>query len=120
MLRPYTIHRQQRPGFLPGWLFCLIFLFGSLSTQKARATHIVGGELGLTHLSVNEYQITLDLYFDAVNGSTGAIDDTAHVYIYGKSTNSWKGIYSLPRVGSTLVPYTSIQCTVGSLKTKHL
>jgi gliding motility-associated-like protein len=75
----------------------LILLFTSV--LKLNATHIVGGEimyklLNNTSTTVN-YEVTMYLYIDCINGNSGAIDIDKdgffNVYTYNKTTN----IYTL-------------------------
>ncbi|HEX8504985.1 MAG TPA: hypothetical protein VF630_06430, partial [Hymenobacter sp.] len=40
----------------------------------ARASHIVGGEMELVHNTGESYTLFLNLYFDAVNGSSSVLD----------------------------------------------
>jgi hypothetical protein len=91
-----------------------------LSAPAARATHIVGGEMDLQYLSGNTYQLTLNLYFDAVNGSPGALDTDLTAGIFDKATNKRMANVLLPLVSTSFVNYTNPACTVGSLSTKAL
>ena len=52
------------------------------------ASHIVGGEFELLHLTGNSYQLNMILYFDLVNGQPGALDEAANISIYRKSDNA--------------------------------
>ena len=63
-------------------IFLSIFL-----TLSARATHIVGGEFALEHLQDYNFRLTLNLYFDDVNGNPGALDPLITVNIFEKGTN---------------------------------
>jgi gliding motility-associated-like protein len=85
------------------------------------ATHIVGGEFELTHISGTAYQLSLNLYFDAANGQPGANDPSIRVSIFEKGTNRRIGneIF-MPRISETFVNYTNIECTIGSLQTKKI
>ena len=98
----------------------LVLLLGLLSAPAARATHIVGGEMDLQYLSGNTYQLTLNLYFDAVNGNPGALDGSLTAGIFEKDTNRKLTSVVLPLVSNTFVSYTNPACTVGSLSTKAL
>ncbi|NML64490.1 hypothetical protein HHL22_04660 [Hymenobacter sp. RP-2-7] len=99
-----------------GWLLAL--LLGA--ALRAQATHIVGGEMDLQYISGDTYQLTLNLYFDAVNGSPGALDDELTAGIYDKATNRQLATLVLPLISNTYVAYTNPACTVGSLSTKQL
>jgi gliding motility-associated-like protein len=47
-------------------LFCLFFIF---SNQLARASHVIGGEIGYKHISGNTYEIYLSIYGDCAGAS---------------------------------------------------
>jgi len=91
-----------------------------LSAPMARATHIVGGELDLQYLNGNTYQLTLNLYFDAVNGSPGALDASLAAGIFDKASNRLLTTVRLPLVNNSFVNYTNPACAVGSLSTRAL
>lgn len=95
----------------------LILLMGNLRVQ---ATHIVGGELELTHLSGNIYRVGLVMYFDAVNGNPGAIDEAVLVHIFDKRTNEFVRSIELPLLSDTFVDYTNPECAVGDLVTRRI
>ncbi len=109
--------RQRQCRFAGGWLGLLLVL---LSTLTARATHIVGGEMDLQYVSGNTYQLTLNLYFDAVNGSPGALDTELTAGIFDKATNRQLTSVQLPLISNTFVNYSNPACTVGSLSTRAL
>jgi hypothetical protein len=100
-----------------GWLLLALVL---LSAPAAQATHIVGGEMDLQYLRGDTYQLTLNLYFDAVNGSPGALDNDLTAGIFDKATNRRLANVLLPLVNTSFVSYTNPVCTVGSLSTKAL
>ncbi|MBX0289835.1 gliding motility-associated C-terminal domain-containing protein [Hymenobacter sp. HSC-4F20] len=100
-------------GGLLLWLVCLL-------APAARATHIVGGELDLQYLSGNTYQLSLNLYFDAVNGQPGALDTDLTASIFEKGTNRRMLDVVLPLTNNTLVSYTNPACTTPSLITRRL
>jgi len=112
LLRGWARARQA------GWALALLVLL--LSTSGAHATHIVGGEMDLQYLNNNSYQLTLNLYFDAVNGSPGALDADLTAGIFEKGTNRRMANVVLPLQSTTFVSYTNPVCTVGSLSTKAL
>ena len=105
----------RRAGSALVLLLCLL-----LNATAARATHIVGGEMDLQYLRGNTYQLTLNLYFDAVKGSPGALDNELTASIFDKATNSRMANVLLPLISTTFVNYTNPVCTVGSLSTKAL
>ncbi len=51
------------------------------------ASHIVGGEFELLHISGYTYQLNMILYFDDINGAPGALDQTVTVSFYRKRDN---------------------------------
>ena len=97
---------------------CLLLLW--LLPQTVSATHIVGGELDLRHKTGNVYTLTLNLYFDALNGQTGAIRPSLSAGIYAKGTNRYIATVSMPKVSDTYVQYTSPACASGSLSTRKM
>ncbi|QDA62117.1 gliding motility-associated C-terminal domain-containing protein [Hymenobacter jejuensis] len=91
-----------------------------LISQVAHATHIVGGELDLQYKSGGSYQLTLTLYFDAINGSPGALDNDLTATIFEKGTNRRMQDIVLPLTNNTFVAYTNPACTSPSLSTRQL
>ena len=86
-----------------------------------RATHIVGGEFELIHLEEYNYQLSLIQYFDQVNGSPGAEDLYADVYIFRKSDDAFMEVRRLFNDNnSTFVPYTDPACTNDQLITRRI
>lgn len=100
-------------------LSLLLFLFCA-AVFPARATHIVGGEFELQHISGYNYKLSLNLYFDVVNGSVGARDGYVSVNFFSKTTNRNVGRLTLNLASSARVPYTNIDCTVGELVTDKI
>ena len=98
----------------------LALLLLLLSAPAARATHIVGGEMDLQYLNGNTYQLTLNLYFDAVYGDPGALDGSLTAGIFEKDTNRKLTSVVLPLISNTFVNYSNPACAVGSLSTKAL
>ncbi|MGV3503880.1 MAG: gliding motility-associated C-terminal domain-containing protein [Adhaeribacter sp.] len=86
----------------------------------AHATHIVGGELLMKHITESNYQITLNMYFDNINGNRGAIDPSILVTIFEKGTNLRKADIRLDNPQMSRVNYTAIACTSGSLSTDKI
>ncbi|OON70038.1 hypothetical protein B0919_04640 [Hymenobacter sp. CRA2] len=91
-----------------------------LLAAPARATHIVGGELDMQYQNGDNYRLTLTLYFDAINGSSGALDNDATAGIFERGTNRHIRNLTLPLTQNAFVPYTSVACTIGSLSTRKL
>jgi gliding motility-associated-like protein len=106
--------------FIPNLGLCLLAALLWLQPLAASATHIVGGELDLQHKTGNVYTLTLNLYFDAIYGQTGAIRPTLPAGIFLKTNNQRMANVTLPMTGSTFVQYTSPACSIGSLSTRKL
>ena len=100
----------------PQWLLLLLLL----APLAASATHIVGGELDLQRQTGSSYSLTLNLYFDAVFGSPGALDQQLTASIFNKTTNQRITDVMLPLTSNTFVNYTNPACSVGSLSTRKL
>ncbi|WP_201982256.1 gliding motility-associated C-terminal domain-containing protein [Hymenobacter rubidus] len=88
--------------------------------RPARATHIVGGEMELVHNSGESYTLILNLYFDAVNGSAGALDASLTASIFDKANNSRMQNVVLPLISNTFVNYTNPACAQPTLSTRKL
>ena len=86
----------------------------------AAATHIVGGELDLQYKSGSTYTLSLNLYFDAINGDPLALDQSLVAGIFVKATNQRVVNVTLPLTANTFVQYTNPACAVGSLSTRKL
>ncbi len=99
-----------------------LLLLGALLAlgQPARATHIVGGEMELVHLLGQSYQLQLNLYFDAVHGSSGAPDAELTATIFEKGTNRAMSNVVLPLTSNTFVSYTNPVCADPTLSTRKL
>ncbi|GGF13215.1 gliding motility-associated C-terminal domain-containing protein [Hymenobacter cavernae] len=97
---------------------CILSLL--LLARSASATHIVGGELDLQHRTGSIYQLTLNLYFDDVNGSPDALDSSLRVSIFEKGTNRPMNSLVLSLASNTFVAYTNPVCESPSLRTRHL
>ena len=83
-----------------------------------RATHIVGGEFELSHQQNNSYRLSLNLYFDMINGDAGAEDDNVRVSIFRKADNRLMFEVVLPRVGSEEVNYSNPACSNAKVRNK--
>ncbi len=84
------------------------------------ASHIVGGEFELLHLSGYSYQLNMILYFDDINGNPGALDQTVTVSFFQKSNNAFITNLTLPLISRIGVQYTQPACTSGLLKTDRI
>ncbi len=103
---------------LLGLLICPFFF------STIHATHIVGGDINMQCLNPKEpgnYKITVSLYFDDLNGSIDALDQSILIAIFRKSDN--KKMMDIPINLSSRNPviYTNPACaTLRSLKTSVL
>ncbi|MBL7860180.1 MAG: gliding motility-associated C-terminal domain-containing protein [Cyclobacteriaceae bacterium] len=98
--------------------FFLTFLL--LISFPVLASHIVGGEFELIHISGSLYRLNLIIYFDEINGAPGAKDASASVTIYRKRDKVRMGSLVLIRTGETNVPYTQPECSNGEIITTKL
>ncbi len=94
-----------------------LLFFALLLTFDVTATHIVGGEIdmqAITNTGNATHQITLNLYFDDINGSSGAEDPFVTVGIFRKRDNYMMGIVSMPKVSTQQVTYSNPLCAGGA------
>ncbi|MEJ8802024.1 gliding motility-associated C-terminal domain-containing protein [Pontibacter sp. H249] len=98
----------------------LLLVFAFLVSANAFSTHIVGGEFELKHIVNYNYRLTLNLYFDDINGSAGAFDNSVTVSFFEKGTNRLMFTQVMPFRSRTPVNYTNIECTVGELRTSKI
>lgn len=84
------------------------------------ASHIVGGEFELVHISGSTYRLNLIIYFDQINGAVGAKDASARATIYRKRDKQVMGSVLLQRVDETNVPYTQPACSNGEIITSKI
>jgi hypothetical protein len=84
------------------------------------ASHIVGGEFELLHISGYSYQLNMILYFDDLHGLPGALDPSATVSFYRKRDNVFITSLVLPLLTRDPVSYTQPACTSDLLKTDRL
>lgn len=89
----------------------LFFLFSS----RLFATHIVGGEFELIHVSGYTYNLKLNQYFDHIHGNPGAEDQYVLAIIYSKKDDSFISYAQLVNVHSEFVPYTNPLCNNNSI-----
>lgn len=103
------------------WLGLLLLIGWAVPVH---ATHIVGGEFGLTYVKRGQYDLRLTLYFDAINGSIGAIDTAVRVFIFPKrpgSTFSKEIIMQLdPDIEFVAYSNPDCQFTDGAVRTRIL
>jgi gliding motility-associated-like protein len=74
----------------------------------------------LVHNTGDSYTLLLNLYFDAVNGSTGALDADLTATIFDKATNRSMTNVLLPLTSNTFVNYTNPACAKPTLITRKL
>jgi hypothetical protein len=101
-------------------ILCLFFCLVSFSTM---ASHIVGGEFELLHLSGKTYRLRMILYFDKLHGAPGAKDDSVWVRIFRKQTNEIALDNILLLHVTSLdedVKYSQLKCSNGELQTERL
>ncbi|MBN8651574.1 MAG: gliding motility-associated C-terminal domain-containing protein [Cytophagales bacterium] len=84
------------------------------------ASHIVGGEFELIHISGNQYRLNLIIYFDQINGAPGAKDPSATVSIFRKRDKVLMRSVTLNLTDESNVPYTQPECAVQELVTRKL
>jgi CHU_C Type IX secretion signal domain len=101
-----------------GLLVCLLLQVGI-----AQATHIVGGEIGLSYVRRGTYDLRLTLYFDRINGSVGAIDQQTQLFIFSKAGgNLVQTVIMDLDPGVSLVGYSNPDCEAapGAVSTRIL
>lgn len=99
--------------------FCLLYLLFTVSLVKA--THIVGGEFALVAKGrAYQYELSMNFYFDDINGDKGAEDKEILAAIYSKRTNRLITVIRLPILSYKLVDYTNPACTSSNLKTRQI
>jgi hypothetical protein len=97
----------------------LLFLLW-VSSGSVMASHIVGGEFELLHISGSTYRINLIIYFDQINGSVGAKDPSATVSIFQKSNDQLITNVLLTLSQELNVDYTQPECSNGEIVTSKL
>lgn len=99
------------------------FLFGlalAILPLTGKASHIVGGEFELIHLTGFQYRLNLVLYFDQLNGSRDALDNFVNANIFRMADNVGMQTIRMPLDSSSLVNYTQPECSNGELVTTRL
>src|SRR4051812_29175922 len=97
----------------------IVFL---LITIQAFASHIVGGEFQLVHLTDYKYRIDLIIYFDEINGLPGnkIQDQIITAKIFKNADGSFVRDVVLPLYSDTPVEYTQKKCAIGLLSTSKM
>src|SRR5688572_20132260 len=95
---------------MPVWVFIYLRLWITMKrflcavlclvTFRSVASHIVGGEFEILHLTDYSYRINLLIYFDEVNGlqANKTQDQFINAWIYQSSNNELIDIVGLPFV----------------------
>ncbi len=95
-------------------LFCVLAI-------PVMASHIVGGEFEVQHVSGNIYRVNLIIYFDKLNGSAEAKDPQAVARVFRKRDNAVMiDQLQLDLISEEDVLYTQPACSQGELKTAKL
>ena len=83
-----------------------------LSFNRSSATHIVGGELNYHQIKAGEYEITLRLFMDCVNGDKNAIalDSIAYIGFYNAITHQLLDVDTIRRGPSRRVEELHYNC----------
>lgn len=102
------------------WRVWFILLALLLLVCPARASHIVGGELDLQHQAGSSYRLTLNLYFDDINGSPLILDQSLTASIFAQGTHQRMQDVELPLTSNTFVAYTNPACAAPTLRTRRL
>ncbi|PRY06739.1 hypothetical protein CLV24_1265 [Pontibacter ummariensis] len=89
-----------------------LLLLALLLCLQAYATHIVGGEFELQHLSKNEYRLSLNVYFDEIYGRQNQKDGAVFVTIFEKGTDQAVRHLTLPLKETSLLNYTNVAVRV--------
>jgi gliding motility-associated-like protein len=102
---------------------CLLVIGLFLALAQARATHIVGGEIELQYLGANRpltHRVNLNLYFDDINGASGAKDPSVTLFIFRKRDNALVSPLTLPLISDTFISYSNPLCanTSGGVRTR--
>lgn len=100
------------------WLILICFVL--LTTNVVQATHIVGGEFKLSHVSGYNYKLNMYLYFDIYNGSPGAKDYGFLVGIYSKTTNTEIATYAMDLTQEEELDYIEPTCARNDLRTNKI
>lgn len=100
----------------------ILFVFFQLIVAFCFASHIVGGEIEVVPLKNpvagnSTHQVTLSLYFDAINGRTAAEDLSITLQIYRKRDLAKMGEVTCPQVYRQPIKYVDPSCQKGDLAT---
>jgi hypothetical protein len=99
----------------------VLLTFLLLTAFPLMASHIVGGEFELLHISGNTYRLNMVLYFDKINGNPGAKDQPGvTVTIFRKRDNVIMDNVFLSLISETNVSYTQPSCSRGEIQTSKI
>lgn len=98
----------------------IILILVCLWAFPVAASHIVGGEFEIVHISGTRYRINLILYFDELNGSLGARDPSVDARIFRKRDNALMMDVFLPFASQSPVSYTQPACSNGEIVTSRI
>ncbi|MCC5945118.1 MAG: gliding motility-associated C-terminal domain-containing protein [Bernardetiaceae bacterium] len=101
-------------------LLVFSFLAIILLTERAEATHVVGGELEFVDLGGNRYRVGLIKYFDAIDGELGAINANNIIGIFRKSDNAQVARVTVSLRDDRIVPYSQPECATGNFLVRRL
>ncbi len=100
----------------------LLLILLAFWTYPAIATHIVGGEIDLQRVNnqgTYTHRVSLNLYFDDINGNLPAIDNTITLGFFRKKDNQVMGYVTMPITNNNLIGYTNPQCGgISTLRTR--
>lgn len=99
-----------------------LLVFFQFLVSISFASHIVGGEIEVVPLKnpvagSGTHQVTLSLYFDAINGRTAAEDLSITLQIYRKRDLARMGNVTCPQVYRQPIKYVDPSCQKGDLST---
>lgn len=99
----------------------ILLVLLSFSWFQLFASHIVGGEFELLHISGYTYQLNLIYYFDEINGNQGnkTQDEIIHVKIFRVVDGALIALVDIPFISQTSVPYTQPACSNGVIETSR-
>ncbi len=98
----------------------ILLAFFCLLALPLSASHIVGGEFEILHLSDYNYRINLLLYFDQLNGNPGARDQNITAAIFRKRDNVLMRTVQFNNYSTAQVNYTQPECSNGEIITQKL
>ncbi len=107
------LNNKSKYGFYKSFTVLLFAFLCSMPIMKA--THIVGGELNYTHISGDQYEISLVFYRDCFHGAELApFDDPASIGLFDGSNNLLLNEFLIPlsAINDTLTPIPSDTCLI--------